>query len=346
MTTPAIAIIAEDVPARGCQRAGTVPIAPARVSTALMDALVRETGRRPRSLRRRALSGLRKARLLVGDPTVVSDIDGRALAMPLSHDLPLHRAAHPDYSRNLGRAVAALQAARPGAGVVDIGANVGDSVAIIRDAAPDTPILCIEGDSHFLPFLEHNVRDLVDVEIAPVYVGHSAGDQGRGMSVVRAAGTASLVERDDDSPNIGVSTQSLEAILAEHPGFARPGMLKLDTDGHDADIVLQAEAVIRSARPVVFLEFDPPMAARVGGVDPVAALEFLHRLGYRRALVFANTGALVAVLDGDTWLSEVARLATRLGPARPVAYFDICVFAEVDLGVADELERLEGASSR
>ncbi len=112
-----------------------------------MRALVRETRRDPRGLGRRALSAVRKTRLVVGDPAVSVMIGDRELLMPLSHDLPIHRACHPDYSLNLGRVVAALEEVRDaGAPIVDIGANIGDSVAIIRDAVPDAPILCIEGD--------------------------------------------------------------------------------------------------------------------------------------------------------------------------------------------------------
>ena len=283
--------------------------------------------------------------MIASDPTVVSVIDGRALAMPLSHDLPIHRAVHPDYSRNLGRVVAALNVCRPGAPVVDIGANIGDSVAIIRAAVSEAPVLCIEGDSHFLPYLDQNVRGLAGVEVAPVYVRHTAADHGTTTAVRRAHGTASLVACDDSGTASTVATRALDVILAEHPAYSIPGLLKLDTDGHDADILLQAEPVLRAAYPVVFFEFDQPMAASVGGTDPLAALTLLARLGYRRALVFANTGPLVAVLDGDAWVTEIETLATRLGPGRPVAYFDICVFGAADLDIADELERLEHSAT-
>ena len=97
-----------------------------------MRALLHETRRAPDGILRRALSALRKVRLLAGDPTVVVMVADRELVLPLSHDLPVHQARHGNYSLNLGRVAAALDEARPGASIVDIGANVGDSVAIIR----------------------------------------------------------------------------------------------------------------------------------------------------------------------------------------------------------------------
>ena len=118
-------------------------------------------------------------------------------------------------------------------------------------------------------------------------------------------------------------------------------MIKLDTDGHDADILLQAERVLAASRPVVYFEFDPPMAADVGGTDPHAALDLLARLGYRRALFFTNTGRLARALDVSAWASEVPTMAAELGPGRPVAYFDVCVFGPDEGELADEVERRE-----
>ena len=263
----------------------------------------------------------------MGDPAVAVTVGEQALVVPLSHDLPLYQTRYPDYSENLGRVAAALVAAEPGASIVDIGANVGDSVAIIRHRVADVPILCIEGDDHFLPYLRRNVRGLEEaVEVAAVYVRYSAGAGERELTVVRSRGTAQLVDRAGALHSPAVTTQSLGSILADHPNFARPALIKLDTDGHDADILLQAEAVLAACVPVVFFEFDPQMASGAGGVDPQAALELLARLGYRRALFFTNTGALADTLDADSWSSAAPALTANAGPGRPIAYFDVCAF--------------------
>jgi FkbM family methyltransferase len=41
--------------------------------------------------------------------------------------------------------------------MIDIGANVGDSVAIVREQS-DYPILCIEGNETYFQILEENLR--------------------------------------------------------------------------------------------------------------------------------------------------------------------------------------------
>src|SRR5450755_4665515 len=130
MSTAPAAMFEQDAAMSRAANPNADGLEPSRASTMLMRALVHETRRNAGGVRRRALSALRRGRLLAGDPTVLAVVDRRELAMPLSHDLPIHRASHPDYSRNLGRVAAALHEVRPGASVVDIGANVGDSVAI------------------------------------------------------------------------------------------------------------------------------------------------------------------------------------------------------------------------
>ena len=310
---------------------------PSRAATALLQALVRRTEHSPGGPTRRALSLLRKAWLAGGDPPVAHRLGGRSLLLPLSHDLPVHQARHRDYSRNLGRVVAALRAARPAATVVDIGANVGDSALIIREQAPATPILCIEGDDHFLPFLRANVGGLAGVEIAPHYVRHSADDEA--LAVVRAGGTARLVAQDG-APLQGGPGRALEAILAEHPAFATPGLIKVDTDGHDADILVEAEGVLAAHRPIVFFELDPALARAAGGRDPQDALDLLARLGYRRALFFTNTGSLAFGLDGAAFAEARAR-TRHAAPGRPVAYFDVCAFGPDDAELAAAVERRE-----
>src|SRR5947208_1799234 len=62
--------------------------------------------------------GLRCLRHL-GDPAISYEIGGARLSIPLSHDLPLHKASHPHYSSNLSRVVAHVAAHSPDFKVID-----------------------------------------------------------------------------------------------------------------------------------------------------------------------------------------------------------------------------------
>src|SRR5688572_20032723 len=120
------------------------------------------------------LAALRRAAVaLLGDPRVAYALDGTTLLLPLSHELPVIRRRLPDYSRNIARIAAALAEKHPGMTMVDIGANVGDTVAIVRRLAR-FPILCIDGDPLYYALLVENTRALGDVQHANVYIGEAS----------------------------------------------------------------------------------------------------------------------------------------------------------------------------
>jgi FkbM family methyltransferase len=300
-----------------------------------LRALVHQTRSGRVDVSRRALSLARRLWLTQQDPTVSYDIGGTTLHLPLSHLLPVYRASHPDYSMNLARVVKVVAAAED-ATIVDIGANVGDSAAIVRTAT-DVPILAVEGDLAFLPYLRENAALLGDIEIAPSYV--RSADQAGPLAVERVGGTARLVAAGGDAAAdpATLEARSLEEILDRHPRFARPTLVKIDTDGHDVGIITDSQDVLRRTQPVLFFELDVAMTRDTADADATKVFPMLAELGYRRALFYGNLGPLVIGLDASAW-GEVPTLA-RLPEREPrVAYFDVCAFPAHRL---DECHRVE-----
>ena len=304
----------------------------------LMHALAREAAMPGHHTRRRMLSGARKAWLTRADPAIEYPVGGTSILLPFSHQLPVHQAAHPDYSLNLGRVAAQVSERRADATIVDIGANVGDSVAIMR-ATTAVPILCVEGDEQFLPYLEVNAGRFTDVEIAPTYVRTAGGDDE--LTVVREGGTARLEPgAPTGGPTVGVTP--LTEILTAHPRFATPALIKIDTDGQDAGILADAGEVLAGCHPTLFFEFDVAMTRAASGGDALAIFPGLAEAGYRRALFFTNLGDLVIGLDVDGW-GEIATLADYAGPGEAVAYFDVCAFGPDEGDLAAAVEAAERA---
>ncbi|MGH3130004.1 MAG: hypothetical protein ACRDNX_04230, partial [Gaiellaceae bacterium] len=214
-----------------------------------------------------------------GDPLVRYRIGEIDLELPLSHELPFYRKDHPLYSANVGRI-----AAEAGGPVVDIGANVGDTAAIVRGAT-DVPILCVEGDDRFFAILRRNsTRFDPPVELEHAFVGAPAR-----AAIERHGGTARLV------PGAGgeVRGKPLARILEEHPRFAAPALVKIDTDGYDVPIVLAELDLLARLKPVLFFEYDPHL-----GADPVV-FERLREIGYRTVHVYENTGELARTAGLD-----------------------------------------------
>lgn len=296
----------------------------------LIGALQREIRHRNRSLIRRPLNLLRRLGAEVSDPSIRFELDGTELLLPLSHELPIIRSRFPGYSANLGMVGEAVSRLRPNATMVDIGANVGDSVAIVR-ARSSMPILCIEGDATFLPYLRHNAKLHVNVEVEPCYVETSLA-QGSGVRVERSGGTARLVPNAHGAP---LKVRPLAEILRSHPTFAEPALIKIDTDGHDASILRGSLDVLSAAHPVIFFEHDPRMAHSVGAGDANQIFSELVAIGFDFFALWTNTGEAAGIF-GDMDLPQLLERCSALSPdpTHGSAYYDVVAVQSVDTDVA------------
>jgi FkbM family methyltransferase len=269
--------------------------------------------------RARLKAAIETRRLLVrlGDPVVRHRVAGVELELLLSHELPFYLHDHPSYGQNAGEL-----AALAGGPVVDVGANVGDTAAIVR-AHTEAPVLCVEGEDRFFELLRRNAVRLAPApELAHAFV--AAGPvQGR---VVTAAGTARVVPGEGE-----VEARTLGEILADHPSFARPRLLKLDTDGMDVPILLAELELLARLRPVLFFEYDPHL-----GADP-RVFEALHAIGYERAFVWENTGdpAGGLRLADPQAVHDLHRRYAGHGGSR---YADIAVLHADDAALAEHLQ--------
>jgi FkbM family methyltransferase len=288
-----------------------------------------------------AVSAARKVQLRLHDPLVTYQIGQIALHLPLSHQLPYYRRTFPQYSSSIGRIGAAVEEKYPDLTLIDVGANVGDTVAIARQAA-HYPILCVEGSTVYLPLLYRNVNHLGDVEIEAAFVGGTSGPVAASLRM--AGGTAHLAMGGSDEGTISLS--SLEEIVRRHPRFASAKLMKSDTDGMDCQIIAGAADYLAAVRPALFFEYDPDLTARAGATA-IRVFDVLDAAGYRYALVYENTGGLMLLLDlhDKRLLSDLdAFFSGRNGRGGLLdgRYADICAFHETDSDLAFALHKSEG----
>ena len=137
--------------------------------------------------------------LCIGEPLIEWHFGGHRLELPLSHKLPLYMREYPQYSRNLGRIAACVSEKYADLRVVDVGANIGDLVAIARDLC-GSPILCIEGAAGYTDLLKRKVMQFADVEVIRAYLGErtmienglAINVNGTGSLNISAKGSAEL----------------------------------------------------------------------------------------------------------------------------------------------------------
>jgi FkbM family methyltransferase len=278
---------------------------------------------------------IRRLILRSSDPLVRYDLNGIKILVPLSHELPLYRKEFPQYSLNVGRIAHYVARKYPDLKFIDIGANVGDTAAILRGFSR-FPILCIEGNKKFFAIMQHNLTSFKDdVYCAYSFVGPATG-LFKGM-VHSEGGTAFLVENQNTSEEIEV--RSLDDILNGYSLFRASKMMKIDTDGFDSRILISEKNFLSQAKPVIFMEYDPFSSERYGD-DCFLVFDMFRTIGYESIMVYDNCGdyLLTAGLDNRQLLEDIHHYYIGRGSRR---YADICVFHRDDADLARTIRSAE-----
>jgi FkbM family methyltransferase len=281
---------------------------------------------------------LRNALLRTGDPIVNVDVDGIMIRAPLSHELPHYRRAHELYAINIATIAQLLSETDRCPTMVDVGANVGDTAALVRSKVPGIPILCIEGDVEYSDILKRNVAGWPNVEVrAPCLLAERSGVLAGALR--RSAGTAAFTLEDRG----GITTATLDDVLADYPEFASPSLIKSDTDGFEGRVLAGSLRTIDHARPVLFFEYDPPLLRRCG-TEGRDLLMMLRDHEYSSAVVYDNFGKVVDIVDlrDSSAIDRIDRCASD--PS--VHYLDIAAFPMGKEKDAAELHRREHSRAR
>ena len=232
----------------------------------------------------------------------------------------------------LGELVPLLLDKYPDATAIDVGANIGDTAALLcRERT--IPVLCIEGHPRFLPYLRRNLERLPSgIEVAECLVGARAGTISA-TSFVAHHGTAMVQGTSDGATDgDGIPVKPLAEVLREHPRFLSTRLLKIDTDGSDFEILRSSLDVITQAHPVLYFEYDPTLRAD-GASAAQETIAALMTAGYRSFLVQDNFGHFLECVDAhvDERFAALDRyLFSHLYFGRQIYYYDVCAFSAAD----------------
>jgi hypothetical protein len=131
---------------------------------------------------------------ILDDPACQLNIHGKSLYLPLSHALPGYLHDFPMYDRLPQRVGNFLRKTYGFVCLIDVGANIGDTLASIKDdQAKNDTFLVIEPNEHFLKYLTLNWGNVENVEILSyVCVGDERSDHQ--YQILEHNGTAQIVE--------------------------------------------------------------------------------------------------------------------------------------------------------
>jgi FkbM family methyltransferase len=227
---------------------------------------------------------------------------------------------------------------------IDIGANVGDTCAILHRHC-DLKILSIDASDFFFPYLAGNIArlfaDRASARQAFVLASRSQAPQG----LYHWGGTAKAV----DAPfTESCGSIAIADLLAEVGDTA---LLKIDVDGFDIEIVSGALAEGNRTGAVRFpiffeLEFrgDTYEQIRTHAEAMVDCFAQARKAGYASAFVWDDPGRFVGRLDLDN-SAGIVNAINYMGHFRhrSIYGYDVCLVHESDEAFATALRQLVSA---
>ncbi len=272
------------------------------------------------------------------DPLVDVQIGSQTIKIPLSHQLRDNIRLYPDYNYNLPRIIKYIYDRDNTVKVIDIGANIGDTVAFIKNHT-DVPVLCIDGEEKYINILRSNTEKYNNVSICLSLVGEETKESN--VQLITERGTA-YVETTDKITKV----RSLENILEEYSDFSKSKVLKIDTDGFDTLILRGCSNYLKNVKPVLFFEFDPYLV-RKNNDDPFTFISYLESCDYKYLMFYMNNGDFL--LSCEITQKDIINQLIHYFSGRNIAIFtDVCAFSSSDkelyeLSVKNEIEHFRKA---
>jgi FkbM family methyltransferase len=215
--------------------------------------------------------------------------------------------------------------------IIDVGANIGDTVSLLRSYGVQQPIISIEGDDTYFDLLTENTRQFTNVELIKSFLGGETG-QIKGSLIIND-GTGRIQKADDGQ---AIKIDTIDSLLASKKGIR---ILKIDTDGYDTAIIKGSRQMIAKQHPILFFEYYT--ALYENEVSCLQTLLALETSGYTQAIFYDNFGRMVMPikLEDKCYLSFLDRYIKKNKGAFP--YYDVAVFHQTDSGIAEKIIRRE-----
>lgn len=249
------------------------------------------------------------------------------IEVPPSFCLPRFQAEHRLYDRFLPVLAECLDRDST---VVDVGANIGDT-AIAMMQKCQNPFVCIEASDLFASYLIRNIQRLPERERGRLQVIQKFVGTGgiSGELKLAEGGTATLSVAADSAQ---VTHVALDLLVK--PG-ADIGVIKVDTDGFDFDVISSAEKTLGDSEPILFWENEVRERFQLEGF--VRMMQVLRTKGYTHFWVFDNFGNLMLSetgIDEVCSLNEYVYSMNQSKSTRTIYYVDVLATTDRRLSVA------------
>lgn len=255
-----------------------------------------------------------------------------------SHVLPFITKYYPECNKNLPRLVAFLQTYFTDLIVMDIGANIGDTVAFIKSES-DVPIICIEGNDKYFSLLKKNIKQFNNVFAFKKYFGEKK--EIIDFQVNTSGGTSGLQINSGKNKTTEIDVETLDSFIENHQFSPdKIKIIKIDTDGFDMKILRGGINHLTNVKPILFFEYDPEMLIKVkeNGLD---TLRILKESGYENILFYDSFGRFMQSIPLSNFVGIEQMHNYLSGYKAPFDYYDLCIFHSDNNNIAEAFIKAE-----
>jgi FkbM family methyltransferase len=246
-----------------------------------------------------------------------------SILLPADHSLIEFKMLNINYDRFLPYLVSYLDHSDT---IIDIGANVGDTLASMIEQNSKPNYICIEADDYFYSYLKKNLTLIkksiknAKVQLIKAFIGKNInniflkGQNGTKKAVININGNIKSVSLDEVITNI-----------------SQVRILKTDTDGFDYDALIASMKIIKKNKPLLFFEYYYNYNYQKIGYSLI--FKSLQKLGYCNWVVFDNFGTVILRTNNLKIINQLINYyhLQNIGKAtRTVFCFDILTFLKKD----------------
>lgn len=269
-------------------------------------------------------------------PYKKNDIEYRyeqfSILLPHDHQLPHYQKAHPKYDRFLPHLSKYLI---PGETIIDVGANVGDSLAGMLEKNSNLNYVCIEPDDKFFSYLEINIgRMKVIKKSASIQLINSlVGEHIKMASLEGNGGSKHVII----NPTGNYESQTLDSLLTEI-NSSKICLIKSDVDGYDWDVLNSGKQLIKDHQPILFFECQLDSANQKENYEKTIA--WLKEHHYNDWVVFDNFGEYLIRTENICDIYQLINYVWQQNcqrTTRTIYYYDILAATKKDSYLLDLL---------
>ncbi|MDS1031039.1 FkbM family methyltransferase [Porphyromonadaceae sp. NP-X] len=248
--------------------------------------------------------------------------------LPIDHPLKSYQNKYKNYDKKIGSIITHLEKNERNGIIIDIGANIGDTAALLRTYS-SSDIWCVEGEEYFLKYLKLNAKIIPNLKIIEAFV--SGHDNKSNLKIIRKNGTAQLIEANDTTNKMKfISLNEIFKII--NLDNKKINLIKIDTDGFDLDILFENLELIEKYKPSLFFEYNINYYHN-GFKYSLEVMNSLENIGYK-FIVYDNFGNLMDFHLNNSYnnfLKHNHYLQSSLENGGGIYYYDI--FASTNINI-------------